>query len=110
MSISVTEVAAKEIKDIIAAQNLGSDTVLRVAIAGGGCHGMQYSLGFDNQYNPAVDAHYECNGVTVVTGKEYDLFLDDAAIDFIDTPASKGFSVDNPFFPPTMGCPGCSGH
>ena len=37
------------------------------------------------------------------------LFLDGAKIDFIDTPTAKGFSIDNPMFPPGAGCAGC-GH
>ena len=47
MSITLTEKAASEVKKIITDQKLEDGTVLRVGVAGGGCSGFQYSLGFD---------------------------------------------------------------
>lgn len=110
MSILITPEAISEIKKIKEAQSLGTETHLRMLIAGGGCSGMQYSLGFDTEYDPLTDRRYENDGVILVTRKEYDLFLDGTEISFIDTPTAKGFSIDNPNFPAGAGCAGCGGH
>lgn len=107
MAIRLTKSAAKEIKKIVEAQKLAPETVLRAIIVGGGCSGMQYTLGFDTQFNPEIDVRYESDAVPIVTEKKFALFLDGAKIDFLETPTAKGFSIDNPLFPPGAGCAGC---
>lgn len=109
MAILISNKAIEEVKKVKLAQNLGDESVLRIAILGGGCSGMQYSLGFDTEFNPMVDTRYDFDGVSLVTRKEYDLFLDGTEISFVDTPTAKGFAIDNPNFPAGSGCPGC-GH
>jgi iron-sulfur cluster assembly protein len=106
MSITVTPSAAAEVKNIVTAQQLGDDTVLRLTILGGGCSGMQYSLGFDSTFDPEVDTRYEYDGVCLVTQKKYDLHLEGTTIDFMDGVNGRGFAIDNPTFPKT-GCAGC---
>lgn len=110
MSIVLTPKAIAEVKKIKESQGLGSETILRMVIAGGGCSGMQYALGFDTVYDPRLDAHYDNDGVELVTRKEFDLFLDGTEISFLDTETAKGFAIDNPNFPSGGGCPGCGGH
>ena len=109
MAILISQKAIEEVKKVKQAQNLGDESVLRMTILGRGCSGMQYSLGFDTEFNPMVDTRYDFDGVSLVTRKEYDLFLDGTEISFVDTPTAKGFSIDNPNFPAGSGCPGC-GH
>jgi len=110
MAVTVTEVAAREIKRVMEAQNLEPGTLLRMGIGGGGCSGLQYSLGFDTQYDPAVDARYDNHGITLVTRKKFALHLDGAIIDYQDGPLGRGFAVENPNYPRAGGCPGCGGH
>ncbi len=107
--ITLTKRAAQEVKSIMSSQNLDPGTFVRTIIVGGGCSGMQYTLGFDTEFDPAVDARSETDGVAVVTEKKFALFLDGASIDFLDTESAKGFSIDNPKFPAGAGCAGC-GH
>ena len=109
MAIQLTKRAAEEVKRIMESQELSPATFVRAIIVGGGCSGMQYSLGFDTEYSPLCDARYETDGVAVVVDKKYALFLDGATIDFLDAPTAKGFSIDNPKFPAGSGCAGC-GH
>ena len=45
--VTVTEKAASKIKELMAEEQEGDVSVLRVAIQGGGCSGFQYALGFD---------------------------------------------------------------
>ncbi len=110
MAITFTKRAVEEVKNIIAAQKLDPKTFVRTIIMGGGCSGMQYTLGFDTEFNPLVDARYDNDGVYIVAEKKYALFLDGTKIDFVDTPSAKGFSVENPKFPAGAGCAGCGGH
>jgi iron-sulfur cluster assembly protein len=110
MAVLLTETAAQEIQRIMKAQNLEEGTVLRMGIGGGGCSGLQYSLGFDNQFDPAVDARFDQHGVPLVTSKKFALHLDGTTIDFQDGPMGRGFSIDNPNYPRGGGCPGCGGH
>lgn len=110
MAIILTPSAVSEVKKIQEAQDLGPENQIRMIIVGGGCSGMQYSLGFDTEYDPLVDIRYDIDGVLVVTRKEFDLFLDGTEISFVDTPAAKGFAIDNPNFPAGAGCAGCGAH
>ena len=110
MSIIMTPSAVSEVQKIREAQNLGPENHIRVIIVGGGCSGMQYSLGFDHEFDPRLDTRYDFDDVAVVTRKEFDLFLDGTEISFVDTPTAKGFAVDNPNFPAGAGCAGCGGH
>ncbi len=109
MAISLTKRAAEEVKKIMEAQSLAPETVLRTVIVGGGCSGMQYTLGFDTKFDPEIDAKYVSDGVPIVAEKKFALFLDGAKIDFLDTPSAKGFLIENPAFPSGAGCAGC-GH
>jgi iron-sulfur cluster assembly protein len=110
MAVTLTEAAAGEVKRYMASQNVEQDYFLRMGIAGGGCAGVQYSLGFANDFDPKIDARYEQHGVTVVTTKKMALHLDGTTIDFQDGPMGRGFAIENPNIPRGGGCPGCGHH
>ena len=109
MAITLTESAAAEVARYMEAQKVEEGTVLRMGVAGGGCAGLQYGLGFDTEYDPKVDARFENHGVSVVTRKKYALHLDGTTIDFQDGPMGRGFAVNNPNYS-SGGCAGCGGH
>jgi iron-sulfur cluster assembly protein len=109
MAITLTEAAATEIRRIMEGQERDSAHV-RMYIAGGGCAGLQYHLAWDEQFDPKVDARYQQHGVSLVTQKKFALHLDGTKIDFQDGPTGRGFSIENPNYPQTGGCPGCAGH
>ena len=46
MPLQLTENAAKEIKKVISEQKMPENVTLRVGVAGGGCSGFEYKLGF----------------------------------------------------------------
>jgi iron-sulfur cluster assembly protein len=109
MAVTVTESAAGEIQRIMESQKLEDGTVLRMGVAGGGCSGLQYSLGFDTEYDPTIDARFENHGISLVTRKKYALHLDGTKIDFQDGPMGRGFAIENPNYSSGGGCPGCGG-
>ena len=53
MAITLTEAAAGEIKRYMEAQKVEPGAVLRMGVAGGGCSGLQYTLGFETNFDPA---------------------------------------------------------
>ena len=110
MAITLTEAAAGEIKRYMEAQKVEPGSVLRMGVSGGGCAGLQYTLGFENDFNSLVDARYEQHGVAVVATKKMALHLDGTTVDFLDGPMGRGFSIENPNVPRGGGCPGCGHH
>lgn len=111
MSIVLTDSAVSEVKKIMTDKEVEPDTFLRMSILGGGCSGLQYSLGFDAAFDPKTDVRFvQKDGVSVVTQKKFDLHLEGTEIDFLDTPTARGFSIENPNYPKGAGCAGCGGH
>jgi len=110
MPVIITDQAVDEVKRIMESQKVEPNTFLRMGVAGGGCSGLAYTLGFDTDYDAALDTRYERNGVAVVTRKKMALHLDGTTIDFQDSPMGRGFTIDNPTYPRGGGCPGCGGH
>lgn len=110
MAITLTETAAGEVQRYMEAQKVEEGSVLRMSVTGGGCAGLQYTLGFQTDFDAKVDARYEQHGVAVVTRKKMALHLDGTTIDFQEGPTGRGFSIENPNAPKGGGCPGCGGH
>ncbi len=104
MSIVITEKAAGEVKRIIADQKLEEGTLLRVGVAGGGCSGFSYSLGFDHNFDEKSDSKYEFHGIPVVVDKKSALYLDGTTVDFYEGLERRGFTFDNPNAVKTCGC------
>jgi iron-sulfur cluster assembly protein len=110
MAITLTEAAAGEVKRYMQDQKVEEGTMLRLGVAGGGCSGLQYTLGFDTAFDPVVDAGYPQHGVKLAVSKKMALHLDGTTIDFQEGPMGRGFSIDNPNVPRGGGCPGCGHH
>jgi iron-sulfur cluster assembly accessory protein len=100
--LSLTEVAASKVKEIMSQQN-PSPTGLRVAVVGGGCSGFSYHMAFDNQENPS-DNVYEYEGVKVYVDQMSEMYLDGVQIDYIETLEGAGFKFNNPNVKSTCGC------
>jgi iron-sulfur cluster assembly protein len=107
MTIFITSEALDEVKRVKMSQNLGDETFLRISILGGGCRGMQYALNFDTVLDAAVDTKYDFNGVVLATQKKFDPHFDGTSIDVVDSPAGRGFVIENPNFPKFAGCAHC---
>jgi len=101
--IIVTEKAAGEIKRVLAEQNMG-EKVLRVAVAGGGCSGFQYRLGFDDAADATKDHVTDQHGLKVAVDKKSDLYLDGTTVDFYDGLDRRGFTFNNPNVSKSCGC------
>jgi iron-sulfur cluster assembly protein len=106
MSVTLTELAAKEIKRVITEQKLPEDVALRIGVAGGGCSGFEYRLGFDEGGNvdEVQDSVSQQHGVRIAVDKKSALYLDGTTIDFHDGIDRRGFVFDNPNAVKSCGC------
>jgi iron-sulfur cluster assembly protein len=102
--ITVTEKAVNEIKRIQANDPTAKDTSLRVMVVGGGCSGMSYKLGFDNQPAAANDKVYEKDGIKIIIDPKSFLYLSGTELDFTDGLNGTGFVFKNPNAKRTCGC------
>ena len=69
--------------------------VLRVAVVGGGCSGLQYKM--DLQDAPAArDILVETGGIKVVVDPKSALYVTGSELDYVDALQEGGFKVKNP--------------
>lgn len=107
MDITVTEGAAKEIKNVIDQQNNGSEErkkfYLRVGVKGGGCSGFSYSLDL-TETKTENDESIVQNGIEVICDSRSMLYLKGTTVDFKDELMGRGFVFTNPNATSTCGC------
>jgi iron-sulfur cluster assembly accessory protein len=100
--IRVTPGAAEKIKSLLARQGRPGG-VLRVAVIGGGCSGMQYKM--DLQEGPANrDFLVESGGIRVVVDPKSALYVTGSELDYLDALQGGGFKVKNPNAATTCSC------
>ena len=105
MGISLSETAAREIKDIIKQQNLPEETTrLRVGVKGGGCSGFSYMLDLTEEPKSEMDEELEAHGVKILCDMKSYLYLNGVEIDFKDEVMGRGFVFKNPNATSTCGC------
>ncbi len=104
MAIQLTETAAREIKKVIADQKLPDTVALRIGVAGGGCSGFEYRLGFDENVSEETDTVREVHGIRVAVDRKSSLYLDGTEIDFHDGLDKRGFVFNNPNATKSCGC------
>ena len=102
--IQMTDKAVAEIKRLIQTDPKAAGSILRVQVVGGGCSGMSYKLGFDNQPETANDKSFEKDGVKIVIDSKSYLYLAGTELDFSDGLNGKGFVFNNPNAKRTCGC------
>ncbi|HEY3069630.1 MAG TPA: iron-sulfur cluster insertion protein ErpA [Gaiellaceae bacterium] len=101
--VTVTENAARKIRELMAEEPEEGVAVLRIAIQGGGCSGFQYALGFDRGPQDG-DNEIESNGVRVVIDPFSAPYLTGSEIDFVDALMGAGFAINNPNVQAACGC------
>jgi len=92
--IRVTPSASQKISSLLKKQGRAVG-VLRVAVVGGGCSGLQYKL--DLQDSPANrDIVVDTSGVRVVVDPKSALYVTGSELDYVDALQDGGFKVKNP--------------
>lgn len=100
--VALTERAAKQIKNIIKNDSVPEHHYLRIAVKGGGCSGLSYSIGFEEVTDN--DVLFITNGVEVIVDKHHNHYLEGISIDFHDGLDARGFVFNNPNATSTCGC------
>lgn len=92
--IKLTPNAGRKVSSLL--QKQGRSTgVLRVAVVGGGCSGLQYKM--DLQDGPANrDILVESAGVKVVVDPKSALYVTGSELDYVEALTEGGFKVTNP--------------
>jgi iron-sulfur cluster assembly protein len=103
MGVMLTESAAREVKRIIAENNMPDGTLLRVGVQGGGCSGFSYSLGWETATSER-DRVVDCHGVKLAVDKKFDPYLDGTVVDYYDGLEKRGFVFNNPNVVKSCGC------
>ncbi len=92
--IKVSSSAAEKVLSMLAKQGRPAG-VLRVAVIGGGCSGLQYKM--DLQDQPANrDILVETGGIKVVVDPKSALYITGSELDYVDALQGGGFKVKNP--------------
>ena len=99
--ITVTPEAVAEVRRMIQKQqqpNLG----LRMAVKGGGCSGLSYSMNFDQKRDG--DNEFDFEDVKVFVDPKSYLYLNGTTLDFVDSLEGRGFKFLNPNASKSCGC------
>jgi len=102
-TITITEKAIKQVKQIMNENNIPDNYSLRVSVKGGGCSGFTYNLGFDGEEKDG-DTIFEHDDFKIrVDGKSL-FYLMGTELDYSDGLNGKGFVFNNPNAAKTCGC------
>jgi iron-sulfur cluster assembly accessory protein len=101
--VTVTETAAKKISELKLEEGK-PEWGLRIRVVGGGCSGMSYELGWEDQQAPD-DSVVEAQGIKVYVDKMSAPYLQGSEIDFVENNMmGAGFAVNNPNVKSSCGC------
>lgn len=101
--VTLTEAAAKKIMDLRLDEGK-PEWGLRVRVVGGGCSGMSYELGWDDQAAEG-DNVIESHGIKVYVDTESARYLAGSEVDFVENAMlGAGFAIRNPNVKSSCGC------
>jgi iron-sulfur cluster assembly protein len=100
--INITEQASEKLKAMLAEQETPG-MFLRVGVQAGGCSGLSYGMGFDDEMREN-DQAFEIHGLKVVVDSDSARYLRGTTIDYRESAMGGGFTIDNPNAIATCGC------
>ncbi len=101
MAITLTEAAARHVRDFLS--NRGKGAGVRLGVRTSGCSGMAYTLEFADDVE-ADDLVFEDHGVKVVVSPKSMVYLDGTELDFAKEGLNEGFKFNNPNIKDSCGC------
>jgi iron-sulfur cluster insertion protein len=101
--VTMTETAAKKVGELRLEEGK-PDWGLRIRVVGGGCSGMSYELGWEDQVGEGDDI-IEAHGIKVYIDKHSGPYLSGSEIDFVQNDMmGTGFAIKNPNVKSSCGC------
>jgi iron-sulfur cluster assembly protein/iron-sulfur cluster insertion protein len=101
--ITLTDVAATKVAELIAAEGVDEVLALRVSVKPGGCSGFNYDMFFDSEFSDD-DVLRDFSGVKVVVDAQSAELLSGSTLDYSDSLQGAGFHITNPNATRTCGC------
>ncbi|SIS43879.1 HesB/IscA family protein [Salimicrobium flavidum] len=103
MVLKLTEAAIYRVKEMLQEEE-SQDKYLRFGVQGGGCSGLSYKLGFEDNINEDLDITEEHDGVHVVINNQDAAIIEGTEIDFKQNMMGGGFTIENPNAIVSCGC------
>jgi iron-sulfur cluster assembly accessory protein len=101
--VTMTETAAKKVSDLRLEEGK-PEWGLRIRIVGGGCSGMSYELGWEEQQAEG-DTVIEQHGIKVYVDPHSAPYLSGSEIDYVENNMmGAGFKIENPNVKSSCGC------
>lgn len=100
--LTITTAAAAKVRELLEDRDL-EGYALRVFVQGGGCSGLSYGMGFENNIYEQ-DRVVESDGVRFVIDPTSLMYMQGAEIDYVDSLMGGGFAVNNPNAVSSCGC------
>ena len=104
--IFISNIALEMIEQIRKENNVPEDYFLRIATRSGGCSGMNYSLGFDNEIDEKNDRNFKSEKINLIVDAKSLFYLMGVTLDYVEGPDGSGFVFNNPNNTHTCGCQG----
>jgi len=101
--LRLSEAAARRINKVVADEK-NPKLMVRLEVAGGGCSGYQYKIGFSDAFNAAEDIVIERSGAKLVVDKTSLDLLKGSEVDYGENLMEAGFKVNNPNAASSCGC------
>ncbi|GMQ91196.1 MAG TPA: iron-sulfur cluster assembly protein IscA [Acidiferrobacteraceae bacterium] len=101
MAITLTQAAARRIRDFL--EKRGKGEGLRVGVKTSGCSGMAYVLEYVDEINKD-DQVYESHGVKVIVDPKSLAYIDGTELDYTKEGLNEGFAFSNPNVTSECGC------
>jgi len=102
-TVSLSPTAVARVRVLLAKEGRPEGAGLRVSVVGGGCSGMQYSLGLEDAPTPD-DEVLQIDGVRVFVDSASANYLGGTVVDYVDGLHGAGFKFVNPNAQRTCGC------
>lgn len=99
--VTPTPSALTKIKEL-QQKNSNSKDGLRIAVVGGGCSGLTYKLGFDNEKD--LDIVDLFKDVKIIIDEKSALYIAGSTLEYLDGLEGTGFEVKNPNASASCGC------
>ena len=103
MSLTITDKAARKVKQVFADHKMPENSCLRIGIKGDGCSGFSYTLDVTDE--PAADDEvFETSDLRLVCDPKSYLYLVGTEVDYSDELMTGGFVFNNPNAKRSCGC------
>ncbi|UOR11828.1 HesB/IscA family protein [Halobacillus amylolyticus] len=103
MILNITEAANHRIKEMLKEED-SNNAHLRFGVKGGGCSGLSYAMGFEDEINEELDTTEMSDGIPVVIHTQDIPIVEGTTIDFKENMMGGGFTIDNPNAIVSCGC------